>query len=55
MEYNDENHITKTALEFYANICKSRDHPRLERKCLEMAGNITCDPKTKCTHNAILD
>lgn len=51
---SDENHIVKTALEFYANVCNVNDHPKLFRKCKEMAGKITCDPKTKCTHNMAL-
>lgn len=50
----DENHITKSALELYAKVCNENDHPKLSRKCKEMAGNIICDPKTDCTHNKIV-
>ena len=53
-QIEDENHILKSALEFYANVCSKNDHPQLSRKCKEMAGKIDCDPKTKCTHNMIV-
>lgn len=51
MDLNDEKHIMKTALEFFAKICDTRDHPQLSRKCKEMASDITCETTTKCTHN----
>jgi hypothetical protein len=51
MDLNDEKHIMKTALEFFAKICDTRNHQQLSRKCKEMASDLTCDPKTECIHN----
>jgi hypothetical protein len=53
MDLEDRNHITKTALEFYANICDNNGHPQLSRKCREMACDLRCKPTTKCNHNII--
>lgn len=54
MESNDENHIHKTALEFYSIVCKKNGHPVLAQKSRDMASLINCDPKTKCAHNKSL-
>jgi len=51
MELEDENHITKTALQLYSIICKKEGHHELAQKSSDMASLITCNPKTKCDHN----
>ena len=51
MLYEDENHITKTALEYYSKICKKFNHPKLAEKCIERAKKYTCDETTSCSHN----
>ena len=53
MEEKDENHIMKTALEFYSRICNQNGHPKLSAKTMEMADKIKCAPDTKCTHNIV--
>ena len=54
MESEDENHITKSALEFYARICNQNDHPKLAQKCRDMASKIKCNPNEKCVHNIMV-
>ena len=51
MLYEDENHITKTALEYYSKICTKFNHPNLAKKCTDLASKIQCDATTECTHN----
>jgi len=55
MELKDENHILKTALEFYSNIVKQNKSFELSAKCDEMAEKIKCNPDTKCYHNIIAE
>jgi len=51
MEIEDENHITKTALQFFAILCKKQGKLKLAQKSNDMASLITCNPDTLCDHN----
>lgn len=55
MELDDENHIIKTALEFYSKISGQRKHPKLSAKCQEIADKFKCDSGTKCYHNIVAE